>query len=263
MTDAARVWFLLQYQGIRRVWVLNGGFVEIKAMLDSGRIRSADGRGAPARQGRRRVSPVVTGADSCPVGLADKNAARTAIRADGYNHSRCAYGGRVSGNRPGEEPTPRPPSPRSERPAHPVVCAKRRAAGNPVRHQAQGASQICAGAAQIVRESPASRRIDGLSFTARAEVVQPWRRWPCSTPATVMYPTTTPASVSGRPTRVFPSSVRGRQQLQPPCPQPRDVDVQLANSKEPLVHWPPRNLREIPTVQRHGHREVTPTSSSS
>ena len=78
MTDAARVWFLLQYQGVRRVSVLNGGFVEIKAMLDSSRIRSAAGPVSQPEETPAR-SPVVTGADSCPVGLADRNAARTAI----------------------------------------------------------------------------------------------------------------------------------------------------------------------------------------
>ncbi len=78
MTDAARVWFLLQYQGIRRASVLNGGFIEIKPLLDGGGVPSSCG--ALPSPAQTRPSPVyVPARSSCPVGLSDKSTVRAAI----------------------------------------------------------------------------------------------------------------------------------------------------------------------------------------
>ncbi len=79
MTDAARVWFLLQYRGIRHVSVLNGGFAAAKAMLDDGRIATTSG---PASEAEVTVPHLLIiplqRPGSCPVGLADKDAVRVA-----------------------------------------------------------------------------------------------------------------------------------------------------------------------------------------
>lgn len=57
MTDAARVWFLLQLQGIRQVAVLDGGFPELKPLIETGRIQATSGPIARPETPPPAVSP--------------------------------------------------------------------------------------------------------------------------------------------------------------------------------------------------------------
>ncbi|MDM8004937.1 MAG: rhodanese-like domain-containing protein [Phycisphaerae bacterium] len=82
MTDAARLWFLLQFRGIGQVSVLNGGFAGAQAMLETGRIPTTSG---PASQAEVTIPhavmiPLLRRPGSCPVGLADKDTVRAATK---------------------------------------------------------------------------------------------------------------------------------------------------------------------------------------
>ncbi len=79
MTEAARLWFLLQYVGIRRVTVLDGGFPELKPLIDQGRIRLTHAPARPAAATTSRAAPPP--APVCPVHLADKNDVLRAARS--------------------------------------------------------------------------------------------------------------------------------------------------------------------------------------
>jgi len=79
MTDAARVWFLLQLQGIRQVSVLDGGYPELKPLIDAGRVKPDSG---PIAQPETATPPslsVTSESGSCPVDLIDKRATLTSL----------------------------------------------------------------------------------------------------------------------------------------------------------------------------------------
>lgn len=78
MTEAARVWFLLQHHGIRQVSILNGGFDALGPFLRGGQVASASGPAASFPDSRPSL-PVDDRRDSCPVALAGKDAVLAAI----------------------------------------------------------------------------------------------------------------------------------------------------------------------------------------
>ena len=78
MTDAARIWFLLQYLGVRRVAVLNGGFPELVPLFENGKLRRERGAVPITRLSVTQPLPRAA-AGVCPVALADKDAVRSAM----------------------------------------------------------------------------------------------------------------------------------------------------------------------------------------
>lgn len=79
MTDAARVWFLLQLQGIQHASVLDGGFTELKPLIDAGRIKPDSGPIAQPETTPPSSASMASESGSCPVDLADKQAALTSL----------------------------------------------------------------------------------------------------------------------------------------------------------------------------------------
>jgi thiosulfate/3-mercaptopyruvate sulfurtransferase len=76
MTDAARVWFLLQLLGIRNASVLNGGFPELGSLIRSRQIDIATKQPGVV-VGKPVAEPVAP--STCRVSFADKAAVREAI----------------------------------------------------------------------------------------------------------------------------------------------------------------------------------------
>ena len=79
MTEAARVWFLLQLQGLRRVSVLDGGFPELKPLIADGRLQTASGPIAEPETTPPPSASPASESGSCPVDLADKQATLASV----------------------------------------------------------------------------------------------------------------------------------------------------------------------------------------
>ena len=77
MTDAARLWFLLQYRGLQKVAVVNGGWPEVQPLVQTGRLRLS--QAPPASRPATEARPVKPSpAAACPVRLAETNEVQSA-----------------------------------------------------------------------------------------------------------------------------------------------------------------------------------------
>ncbi len=76
MSDAARLWFLLQLLGVKNAGVVNGGFPELAPLIDSGKINVVTGR---SDTDHRKVETDSVAPSACRVNFADKDTVRKAI----------------------------------------------------------------------------------------------------------------------------------------------------------------------------------------